>query len=38
MTKRAAAEEATSLLRALADPDRLLVLCELAQREPCRST
>jgi DNA-binding transcriptional ArsR family regulator len=33
---RPAAEEATRLLRALADPDRLLVLCELAQGE--RST
>ncbi len=32
---RAAAEEATRLLRALADADRLLVLCELAQGERC---
>lgn len=30
---RAAAEEATRLLRSLADADRLLVLCELAQGE-----
>jgi len=30
---RAAAVEATSLLRALADPDRPLLLCELAQGE-----
>ena len=33
MIKRAAAIEATGVLRALADPDRLLVLCELAQGE-----
>ena len=30
---RAAAVEATSVLRALADPDRLLLLCELALGE-----
>jgi len=30
---QAAAEEATRLLRALADPHRLLLLCELAQGE-----
>ena len=34
---RAAAEEATTLLRALADADRLLVLCELVQGERCVS-
>ena len=34
---RAAAEEATGLLRALANPDRLLVLCHLSQGECCVS-
>ncbi len=33
----AAAEEATGLLRALANPDRLLVLCHLSQGERCVS-
>ncbi len=32
---RAAAEEATSLLRALANSDRLLLLCHLSQGERC---
>jgi DNA-binding transcriptional ArsR family regulator len=34
---RAAAEEATALLRALANPDRLLLLCHLSQGECCVS-
>lgn len=34
---RAAAEEATALLRALANSDRLLLLCHLAQGERCVS-
>ncbi len=32
---RAAAEEATALLRALANADRLLLLCQLSQGERC---
>lgn len=32
---RAAAEKATALLRALANPDRLLLLCHLSQGERC---
>lgn len=32
---RAAAEEATVLLRALANADRLLLLCQLSQGERC---
>jgi ArsR family transcriptional regulator len=32
---RAAAAEATALLRALANEDRLLLLCELSQGERC---
>ncbi len=31
----AAAAEATALLRALANPDRLLLLCQLSQGERC---
>ena len=34
---RAAAEEATALLRALANSDRLLLLCHLSQGERCVS-
>lgn len=34
---RHAAEEAASLMRALGNPDRLLLLCELSQRELCVS-
>lgn len=34
---RAAADEATLLLKALAHGDRLLILCELAQGERCVS-
>ena len=34
---RAAAEEATSLLHALSNPDRLLLLCHLSQGERCVS-
>ena len=34
---RAAADQATGLLRALANPDRLLVLCHLSQGERCVS-
>lgn len=34
---RAAAAEATALLRALANPDRLLLLCHLSQGERCVS-
>ncbi|HYL90813.1 MAG TPA: metalloregulator ArsR/SmtB family transcription factor [Burkholderiales bacterium] len=32
---RTAAEEATALLRSLADADRLLVLCQLSHGERC---
>ncbi|MDQ6620332.1 MAG: metalloregulator ArsR/SmtB family transcription factor, partial [Pseudomonadota bacterium] len=34
---RAAAEDATRLLRALANADRLLLLCHLSQGERCVS-
>ena len=34
---RSSAEEAASLMRALGNPDRLLLLCELAQEELCVS-
>lgn len=34
---RAAAGETAALLRALSNPDRLLLLCELSQRERCVS-
>ena len=34
---RASADAAASLMRALGNPDRLLLLCELSQRELCVS-
>jgi len=34
---RAAADEAAALLKVLANPDRLLLLCELSQGERCVS-
>lgn len=36
-TMRASADKASSLLKALANPDRLLLLCQLSQGELCVS-